>query len=107
MLAQNRQTLPTFSRNHSSGAAPRPWKKHRSLFPREAIEREVRHARGSRWIQVRKHGDCVARLRTDLQIAIHARGAAAVAKAPNSTNGFITEAVSVFFAAGGVHFACR
>jgi len=46
----------------------------------QAVHDEVRNAACGRWVEIREHYDDVAGLRKDLQVAVHAGSAAAVAE---------------------------
>ena len=51
----------------------------------QAICDEVGDTAGSRWVQIRKHHDDIAALGKDMEVAVHARGAAPVAELAHSS----------------------
>jgi hypothetical protein len=75
------------------------------LFVGQAIADELRDAlRGGR-IHVREHRNRVARLGADIEVAVHAGGATAVAEAANCAAHLLAETVGVLVAAWRIDFA--
>src|SRR5271157_2739839 len=54
-----------------------------ALVGTQAVHDEIRDSAGSRRIEIREHNDDVAALRKDLEVAVHAGGAADVAEVPH------------------------
>ena len=75
------------------------------LFQGQTGGDELRSVIGGRWIDIRQDGDDVARARADLQVPIHAGGAASVAEAMHSAEIANGEPVAVVIAAGTISVA--